>query len=341
MAYNAKSKRKKDFPCIRCSNHVKINDHAIQCALCDLWVHKECEKMSDETFKVLDVQNEENGRCFWSCVSCNSYARKFDKRMRDMEKRVTKLEETTVPKLNDDISGAIKDISDLKSSFKKLSEETKESQSGNVESVSSAVFDEFRERESRKCNVVVHNISESGAEVAEAEDILKYDKDKLQELCGVLSLDIDVAECARFVKRLGPRVEDSTSPRPLLVGFKNVETVNSVLQKAPKLAEKEEPWSRINVVKDITKIQRKEEKKLREDVVKKNAERTAEESENWEWKIVGRRGERKIVKVSIEGEEAATEGQEGEPIGNQTGNRGRGRGRGRGQRKSNRLQVQS
>ena len=73
---------------MRCNQHVKKTEKAVQCALCDLRVHKQCEQMSDETFKVLDTQNKEQGQCFWSCKSCHSYARKFDKRMRDMEKRV-------------------------------------------------------------------------------------------------------------------------------------------------------------------------------------------------------------------------------------------------------------
>ena len=182
-------------------------------------------------------------------------------------------------------------------------------------------------------------MAEAGAEVIDGEDRIKIDKDKVQELCEVLSVEVDICECTRFLKRLGPRVDDNPSPRPLLVGFKEAETANIILHKSPKLAEKNEPWSQVSVIKDITKTQRNEEKKLREDVKKKNDERTAEESENWEWKVVGRRGERKLVKVAIEEEEEVAELEDGDLARDQTTSRGRGRKKPRGkQRHSRRLQ---
>ena len=50
------------------------------------------------------------------------------------------------------------------------------------------------------------------------------------------------------------------------------------------------------MVPDLTKIQREHEKKMREDVAKLNSERNEEESKNFEWKLVGPRGERRKVK---------------------------------------------
>ena len=51
-------------PCIHFNEHVKMNDLVIKCAFCDLWLHKVCEDMTAETFKVLDIQNEETCQCF-------------------------------------------------------------------------------------------------------------------------------------------------------------------------------------------------------------------------------------------------------------------------------------
>ena len=42
--------RKKDFPCLKCDMHVKKNEHAVQCSLCELWVHKTCADISDVLF---------------------------------------------------------------------------------------------------------------------------------------------------------------------------------------------------------------------------------------------------------------------------------------------------
>ena len=81
-------KRKQDYPCLKCNNHVKKNNHALQCALCDLWVHLECivPVMSMETFNVLVAQAAHNGGTFWCCISCRNFKAKMDKRLSVLEK---------------------------------------------------------------------------------------------------------------------------------------------------------------------------------------------------------------------------------------------------------------
>ena len=74
--------------------------------------------MLDETFNVLDTQNQEQGQCFWSCKSCHSYALKFDKRMRNVETRVTKLENETIPGIVEDVGGLKEEIEGLKKASK-------------------------------------------------------------------------------------------------------------------------------------------------------------------------------------------------------------------------------
>ena len=320
MASNAKSARKKDYPCLRCDQHVKRTDAAVQCALCDLWVHKACENMSEETFKVLDTQNAQTGQCFWCCKSCKNYALKFDKRMRDVEKRVQDLE-TAVPKLSTDVQNMQGEIEKIKDTNVKLSKEVKEVGSGSKAEVTTHVFTEMRERESRKCNIIIHNLPEPGAEIIDKDERITKDKNSVEELCRVIGVELDVKEVSRFAKRLGAPSADRITPRPLLVGFKLAEHCDAVLENAPLLSEKDEPWTSVNIIRDLTKIQRKEEEDMRTVAETKNAERSEEEAENWMWKVVGRRGERRIVKVSLE-EVETEEGQEGR--------RGQARGRGRG-----------
>jgi uncharacterized coiled-coil protein SlyX len=301
MSGSYKSKRKKDFPCIRCDEHVKKTEKAVKCAMCDLWVHKSCEKMSDETFHVLDMQNEETGQCFWSCKSCKSYAMKFDKRIRDIESRVKTLEEENIPEMEEDIANAQKDIESLKERTKNLSDGGVSSGSASAVEVTTAVFDEMRERKSRSCNLIIHNLNEPGNDIKDRKERVAKDKEALNELFTVLELSINVEDSTRFAKRLGPANE--SSPRPLLVGITDDVKCKSVLEKSPNLSKKEKPWSEINIVRDLTKLQRKEESRMREEVEKKNEELSEDEMGNWKWKVVGRRGERKIVKIAIEEEE--------------------------------------
>jgi septal ring factor EnvC (AmiA/AmiB activator) len=102
--------------------------------------------MSDETFRVLDIQNEETGQCFWACKSCNSFGRKFDKRLRSVETRVKTIEDS-LPDVNNDINTMKEDIKNLKTSTEKLEKEDKGKT--NEADLSKAVFTEFRERQSR------------------------------------------------------------------------------------------------------------------------------------------------------------------------------------------------
>ena len=216
MNMACKPKRKKDFPCIRCDIHVKVNDKAIQCAMCDLWVHQKCEKMSDETFKVLDIQHEETGQCFWSCKSCCSYARKFDKRMRDVEKRVQGLE-TLVPSIQSDLVTVKEEVATLKKVTTEISEENSSKSDVNQEKVTATVLEEMRERESRKCNLIIHNLAEPDNNVTDTKERIEKDKSKVQQLCKVIGVEVDVLEGARFAKQLGASDDSTNSPRPLLI----------------------------------------------------------------------------------------------------------------------------
>ena len=87
-----KISRKKDYPCLVCDVHVKKNDAAIQCNLCDLWVHQKCAKISDALFKELVYQAENNGGATWSCKSCRCASAKLNKQLTEVYKRVETLE---------------------------------------------------------------------------------------------------------------------------------------------------------------------------------------------------------------------------------------------------------
>ena len=300
-----KSVRKKNYPCLRCQQHVKMTDKGVQCALCNLWVHQTCEQMSDETFAVLDTQNDQTGQCFWTCRSCKSYALKFDKRMRNLEHRMQVLEEDKVPAMAKDIEVAKQDIAKLKETTQNLATSSKELEGASHSNITASVLEEMKERESRRNNLIIHNLGEPDVDIIDSKERVERDLEKLQELFNMIEVDIVAKDRARFAKRLDPRNDENETPRPLLIGLKTLDNCISILDKSPDLADKSEPWCSINIVRDLTKAQRKEEKKMREDAENKNSQLTEDEKGNWKWMVVGRRGERKIVKTTVnqEGEE--------------------------------------
>ena len=127
----------------------------------------------------------------------------------------------------------------------------------------------MKERETRKNNLIFHNLEEPGAEFVEGKERVMKDIERVQELLNEIDVQVSVKDESRFVKRLGPRNEAATSPRPLLIGFKSHDHCTSILEKSPDLAEKNEPWSIVNVIRDLTKTQRNDEKNMREEAEKK------------------------------------------------------------------------
>ena len=55
------------FPCKICENNVTYCDQAIQCDLCDSWVHIKCNDLNYIDYKFLQNSNDP-----WFCISCCS-----------------------------------------------------------------------------------------------------------------------------------------------------------------------------------------------------------------------------------------------------------------------------
>ena len=53
------------FPCKICENNVTNSDQAIQCDLCDSWVHIKCNDLNYIDYKLLQNSNDP-----WFCISC-------------------------------------------------------------------------------------------------------------------------------------------------------------------------------------------------------------------------------------------------------------------------------
>ena len=204
----SESTRKKNYPCLRCNEHVKKTDKAVQCALCDQWVHKLCEGMSDETFSVLDAQNEETGQCFWQCKACQCYAKKFNKRMLNIEQRMQELETNKIPAIETDVVTVKSDIKDLKTTTEKLSKQSKEQEGAIQSNVTVAVLEEMKERESRSCNIIIHNLEEPSADITEDGERVSEDVNNVQQLLDKIEADVSVNGSSRFIKRLGARDEE-------------------------------------------------------------------------------------------------------------------------------------
>ena len=287
--------RKKDFPCLKCAEHVKKNDKAVMCALCDQWVHKTCEQMDDQTFAVLDRQFTHTGSAFWCCTSCDKFAKKFDKQVKELNREVQQVK-GRVDNHDDDIKSLRDDVAKLTTDVTAAISQPKDQSS---EATTKSVFKEINERDQRRHNVVVHGMPEAPPEITDGKERIARDIAKLEELIAVLDLDTEMeAETAiSRTARLGAKTADK--PRPLLVSFKEVSDQTKILAEVKKLSTMADDWKQISVVQDLTKIQREEERALKDEVNLLAAKLSDADAKNWEYKVVGKRGAKRVVKVPI------------------------------------------
>ena len=74
------------------------------------------------------------------------------------------------------------------------------------------------------------------------------DKSMVQDLCGVIGMDVDVMEYTQSAKRLCSIDEDSSSPRPCLVGFETSDAWRAVLDKSSTHSVMDVPWFSIKIL---------------------------------------------------------------------------------------------
>ena len=102
---------------------------------------------------------------------------------------------------------------------------------------------------------------------------------------------------------------------------------NIILENAKKLPGKE--YKNISIAPDLTKKQREDNNKLRQEVQKKNDELEGEEAENYTYRLVGQRGQRRILKQRKTGEKSKTEKRRSEDRGGESPQAKQSRGMGR------------
>ncbi len=277
------------YPCMLCRKSTN-NSHALQCILCELWAHKGCG-ITEEIFKFCELQKKEMQSAFWVCEPCRAFSVKMSKNVKFMDSKIDGLEKK-LKKKDEEISKLQQDVSDLKTQFDSFKKDGKEAQVAVENSESTNVqnmMKELSDQEARRCNVICHNIPESCS--LNAENRKKDDLDISIELLNTIGVKVG-EESFAAVKRLGKK--DKT--RPLLVVFKNSNLRDKVLANSKQLADRMDYWQEVRISPDLTANQRKHDQLIHEEVEKLNSERTAEESLNFIFRAVGRKGSKKIIK---------------------------------------------
>ena len=148
-----KSSPDSDQPCAKCDGVIHDFVKALQCEFCAAWVCLVCTGMPEQVYDA--IMDNEVPNFIWSCDSCMNAV-------------------PTVRYLSKMLQGVKEEQLDSREQMEKLNTRVERLEESIDDKVQSAV-DEYRAREARKTNVIIHNIPESECE--EAADRRKEDND--------------------------------------------------------------------------------------------------------------------------------------------------------------------
>lgn len=227
--------------CIDCKadlNGGKVK--SITCDFCKSWYCFKCSKLKQAIFN--EIGKEES--ILWTCVHCRialpgvnammSQIRNLEVKVGEIEKKM----EHSITSTNKQLPRTEKEL------ILEVIREEKEEES---------------EMESRKLNVVIHQLRES--EKGTLEDRKREDCDKVRK---ILNDELQLEVGAENVFRLGRFSEDMRKARPLRFTVQNFDSKRSILDSSKRLRNHTE-FSNVFFTPDLTQNQRKVAFELRQE----------------------------------------------------------------------------
>ena len=300
------------YPCLFCHKTTGTANKssagskgALQCGICDLWAHYECTGLVQATLEAYEVLIN-SGDCEkpFKCSSCKAALSKFNADLNAMKVRMSGIEnkqQETTQKV--DTIEAKQASADAR--IGRLETRLDEVASASTGNSSNKVWEELKDRERRETNLIVHNVIESSS--GDKRECEGRDLSGMQKLFNLIGVKLDVAESVKFTRREGEKSDNKS--RPLKVVMRRKEDRDTVLANAYKLSKcSEEQWRKVSVVSDLTKMQRQDEVDLRNQASSKNLERSQEQIDKGEaWKVLGKRGNKRIQLLQLFKDEIVTE----------------------------------
>ena len=296
---------------------------SILCTVCGLWIHKGCAGLTDELFEFLDKQFQATGMAYWACKPCTVYARGMNHRMRGIEEDIKEVKKT-VGQNSAEIKKVEEQVNQLRGEIKKHDNVVTREE---FEAYKKELSCESKERKAREMNLILHGVKENNQEGASGRDRWDWDVHTCQNIFQALKLKL-TADDIKFCRRVG---EKGTNPRPLVMGMFNMRSRSQLLSQDLRDTEF---FSDVTIRPDLTKLQRKEEADIKREMDTLNGQLSEEDvSKNLSWRMVGQRGERRLVKGVVRGRgegESAVESTAGGALLPSTQRRGTGQWRPRG-----------
>ena len=290
-----KEVEQEEYFCDRCTEAV---DDLVQCERCEMWLCAGCEKMSPEVINFIGEYNE--FRVHWFCKICDKNAINAAKSYSQMTNPLTKeitscLNDTLVKSLNSIIEDVTKAVDKIQTSLlKSLEDKVVPSKvdssnsavspisSESVASLTTSLFNEQKEREKRRMNLVLHNMPESTASEGAARK-----KDDILKVTSVLKDSLKIKPTINNAVRIGKKGSDK--PRLLKITIGSTEEKATILRNKFKMRDESNPdyIRKIFITPDYTPLEQRKNKALRQQLAEMNKEGNTYRIKNGE--IVRRR----------------------------------------------------
>ena len=272
------------YPCLMCRVNVTKKTGGVRCDYCERWAHAKCCDISPGHLKCLNEMKNAS----WKCDPCMAVSKKIKQEIVQIQLKQSEM----CMNIETNREEIANHSSRLEKVEKKQAEMNKEE---IVQSSKEAMMEELREQRARKTNLVIHQIPEPPSNLTRGHECKDYDTDYVIRIFKFLDAPL-TKEGIKFIYRPGERTETGR-PRPVIMSLKDPGLRDYILDNARKLANSS--FNSISIIPDLTQDQRKEEEKLRKTADKRNRELDPAEALNWEWVLIGMRGDRRLIKRRI------------------------------------------
>lgn len=289
----------KSYPCIVCSKNVtgQGKDGSIACCVCQRWTHNNCTDLHPEALKYFNKMFKDQGHHFYSCAGCSLAYHELNMRLAEVNKKLETLS-TEVAKNTENNKTTSHRVDQVELEVDKVKKDMKASTDNVVRETTKAWSSELREREQLRSNIVIYGLSELDHRNKAGNSRKNHDYKETEAMLSEIGVETNLTESAKFVYRLGELNEEvEENPRPVKIGLRSLEVREKIFDKARNLPKTR--YKDISIVPDLTALQRKEDKELQDEVDQLNQDMDQEESLNWHYRCVGRRGERVIRKLKV------------------------------------------
>ena len=283
------------FPCLRCRKNVAKNSKSVQCKICQHWVHVDCEGMPPELYNMLANPDKYGAvGLTWNCTSClASSARvlevvnKYENRIKEVESRVS-TNEAAVGDLTRKVDAIGDEVRRRDDKLDRIKQQTKRE-----------VFEEIKQRDTRKMNAIFHGVPENDREDATGGERREWDRRECLAILSTLRMGLEDSD-VKFTRRLGEAT--ATRPRPLCVGLYSESERDKLLRRARDLDNTK--YNGVSICADLTWQQREEEAELNREAARRNERDLTEDdrSKNLQWAVVGAKGQKRLVKTAARDE---------------------------------------